>query len=249
MLAEERKNQILHKLSTSGQLLTADLVRDFNVSEDTIRRDLKELADALLLKKVHGGAVALTTVPYEYSSRKDLNLESKATMAQAVTKLVRDGMVIFIDGGTTCGQLPFYLPPNIRATFITHSIANALALNNLGKSRTIMLGGQVVPELLITTGPELTAQASRFKPDMSIISAHGVTVADGATVESWDDAMVKSTFVQNSAETVVLAGQEKIGFCASYLIAAVRDISYLISDAPKQKLNQFSKAGMTVWKV
>jgi DeoR/GlpR family transcriptional regulator of sugar metabolism len=249
MLANERKKQILMRLSATGQVLAAELIKEFGVSEDTVRRDLKEMADAGQLKKVHGGAVTLTTVPYDYTSRKALNVEAKSAMAKRVTSLIRNGMVIFIDGGTTCAQLAYQLPASLNATFITHSIATAMALSQMPSLKVIMLGGEIISELLITTGPELVAQSQRFKPDLSIVSAHGLTIDEGATVESWDDASIKATFVRNSAETVVLAGHEKIGFRASYSIAETKDFAYLISDAAPSQLSQFVEAGVTVWTV
>ena len=124
-----------------------------------------------------------------------------------------------------------------------------MALSQMPQLKVIMLGGQIISDLLITTGPELVSQSNRYKPDLSVISAHGLTLEDGATVESWDDASVKETFVRNSAETVVLAGHEKIGFSASYCIAEIKDIAYLISDAAMDQLAPFVDAGLTVWTV
>jgi DeoR/GlpR family transcriptional regulator of sugar metabolism len=249
VLAEERRKQILERLSHQGQVLSADLVREFGVSEDTVRRDLKDLADAGLLKKVHGGAMPTTTVPYDYGERQALNVESKSAIAQRATSLVREGSLIFIDGATTSAQLIQHLPPGLKATFVTHSVATAAALAALKRSETILLGGKVIPELLITTGPELIEQARQFMPDLAIISAHGVSVAGGATVESYDDAVVKREFVRSSGETVVLAGYEKLGFIASYIVAGLKDISYLISDAEASQLQPFVDAGLTVWSV
>jgi DeoR/GlpR family transcriptional regulator of sugar metabolism len=249
MLAEERRKQILSKLSSRGQVLSADLVRDFNVSEDTIRRDLKEMADAGLLKKVHGGAMSTTTVPYAHDARESLNVESKSAIAQRATALIRKGMLIFIDGATTSAQIVQHLDANLEATFVTHSVATAALLAKLQKSSTILLGGRVVPELLITCGPQLSEQAKAFNPDISIVSVHGISIVGGATVESYDDAIIKSEFLRRSAETVVLAGAEKVGFIASYKLADLSEISYLISDASNHHLKPFVDAGLTVWHV
>jgi DeoR/GlpR family transcriptional regulator of sugar metabolism len=249
VLAEERRKQILDRLSRDGQVLSQDLIREFAVSEDTIRRDLKEMADAGLLKKVHGGALPTTTVPYDYGARRSLNIPAKSAIAQRATALLRDGMLIFIDGATTTAQLVEHIPQNLKATFITHSVATAAALAAIERSETILIGGRVIPELLITTGPQLIEQAKQFVPDLSIISVHGISVAGGATVESYDDAIVKSEFIRNSAETAVLAGHEKLGFMAAYKTAAVSELSYLISDADKSHLKPFADAGMTVWQV
>ena len=246
MLASERKRQILIKLSTTGQIQSAELVKEFSVSEDTIRRDLKDMADAGQLKKVHGGAVAITTVPYDYTARKELNIEAKSAIAKRVLPLIRNGMVIFIDGGTTCAQLAYHLPHSTRATFITHSVPTAMALSQLRNLKVIMLGGELITDLLVTTGPDIVAQASRFKPDLSIVSAHGVAADEGATVENWDDACIKSTFIKNSAESAVLAGHEKLGFSASYKLADIKDLDYLVTDGDAKQLKPFSTAGITI---
>jgi len=249
VLAEERRNKILERLSQKGQVLAADLVREFSVSEDTIRRDLKDLADAGLLKKVHGGAMTTTTVPYAYGARQELNIPAKSAIAQRASSLVREGMLIFIDGATTSAQIVHHIPPNLKATFVTHSVATAAALSELHRAEIILLGGKVIPELLITSGPQSIEQAKQFMPDLSIISVHGISVSGGATVESYDDAVLKSEFIRNSAETAVLAGHEKLTFMGAYKVAGVKDLSYLISDGENDQLRPFSRAGLTVWQV
>jgi DeoR/GlpR family transcriptional regulator of sugar metabolism len=249
MLAEERRKKILSRLSQEGQLLSTSLVKEFTVSEDTIRRDLKELADAGLLKKVHGGAMPMTTVPYDYGARQELNIEEKSAMARRAVSLLRNGMLIFVDGGTTVVQLAQHLPADYQGTFVTHSLPTATALATLQRSQVILLGGKLIPTLLITTGPAQIDQAKQFRPDLAIVGVHGLTHQDGATVESYDDASIKRVFMQNSAEIVVLAGHEKLGFVAAYNVAATGDISYLISDADEEKLKPFAREGITVWSV
>ena len=248
MLAEERRKKILARLSKDGQVLSTDLVRELDVSEDTIRRDLKELADARLLKKVHGGAMAMTTVPYDYSARQDLNVAKKSEIARRSMSLIRAGMLIFVDGGTTTLPLAGHLPVDFQGTFVTYSLPTAMALANLRRSEVILLGGKLLPDLLLTTGPAQISAARQFKPDISILSVHGITAAAGATVENYEDSLIKRTFIQNSAEVVVLAGAEKIGFVASYLVADLGEISYLISDAEEDKLRQFVDSGITIWR-
>jgi DeoR/GlpR family transcriptional regulator of sugar metabolism len=249
MLAEERRKKILSRLSQEGQLLSTALVKEFTVSEDTIRRDLKELADAGLLKKVHGGAMPMTTVPYEYGARQELNIEEKSAMARRAVSLIRNGMLIFVDGGTTVVQLAQHLPADFQGTFVTHSLPTATALAAMHRSQVILLGGKIIPNLLITTGPAQIDQAKQFRPDLAVVGVHGLTPQAGATVESYDDASIKRVFIQNSAEIVVLAGHEKIGFVAAYTVAATSDISYLISDANEERLQPFAEEGITVWGV
>lgn len=248
MLADERKELILVKLARKGRVLSSDLMHEFQVSEDTVRRDLKELAESGKLKKVHGGAIANTTVPYAYAERKDLNIESKNKIAEIAARLVTDGMLIFVDGGTTAMQVGSHLPKDLRATFVTHSVAIALQFSSsLPNSKTIIIGGQVSPELLITNGPNHLEQAKQFKPDLALIGVHGLTVDSGGTVENYEDAVLKSAFVHNAAETVLLAGKEKLGFIAGFVVCTTDDISYLISDASSQDLEPFASRGIICW--
>ncbi len=249
MLAEERRKLMRNRLSRDGQLLSAELVREFKVSEDTIRRDLKELADEGLLRKVHGGAMATTTVPIEYSARHEMNVEAKSAMALRAVTLVRSGMLIFVDGATTTALIAEHLPSALQTTFVTNSVATATALSILPRSEVILLGGKLIRNLLITTGPELIQDAKVFKPDLSIIGVHGLTITAGATVENYDDALIKQHFVHNSGEVAVLAGHEKLGFIASYFVAQLSEISYLVSDAPGARMREYADAGITVWKV
>ena len=238
MLAEERRKLMRNKLSRDGQLLSAELIREFKVSEDTIRRDLKELADEGLLRKVHGGAMAVTTVPIEYAARHEMNVEAKSAMALRAVSLVRPGMLI-----------SDHLPSTLQATFVTNSVATATALSVLPGCEIILLGGKLIRNLLITTGPELIQDAESFRPDLSIIGVHGLTITAGATVENYDDALIKQRFVQNSGEVAVLAGHEKLGFIASYFVAKLSEMSYLVCDAPHSSLSEYAEAGITVWKV
>lgn len=249
MLAEERRKQILVRLARTGQVLSAELVRDFAVSEDTIRRDLKEMAEAGLLKKVHGGAMSSTTVPYNYKARKNLNLDAKSAISERAVDLLHDKMLIFVDGSTTVAQLRHHIPKDIRTTFVTHSVATAAAFGELPQAEVILLGGRVIPDLLITSGPQLVEQAKQFRPDLTIIGVHGLTTTAGATVENYDDALIKQEFIRNSAETAILAGQEKLGFVGAYFVAKPSEIDYLVSDADPEQLKPFSKIGMTVWTV
>jgi DeoR/GlpR family transcriptional regulator of sugar metabolism len=101
------------------------------------------------------------------------------------------------------------LPLN-KITFVTHSPVMAQRLSELGFAEIILLGGKLIKDLLITAGLDSIKQAEQFRPDLSIISAHGLSVPAGATVESWEDALLKRAFVERSAETVVIAGQEKL---------------------------------------
>src|SRR4051812_49250227 len=118
MLSAERKRLIVESIGRDGRVVASELSRRFEVSEDTIRRDLRELAAEGLLHRVHGGALPLpkAPIPPAHDARARQAPQAKAAIAHAVAGLVRDGQIITIDGGTTPLQVAEHLPPGLRAT-------------------------------------------------------------------------------------------------------------------------------------
>lgn len=249
MFTEERRERILSHLHTKRKASSAELAQELKVSEDTIRRDLKELAENGLVKKVHGGAMAVSTVPFEYSARVELNLEGKRRMAAEAAKLIRSGMLVFIDGGTTTGLISEFLPAGLSATFITHSAANAIAFSNCRSSKIILLGGIMVPELLINEGAEVLEAIEQFNADLAIISVQGLDIEHGATVGHYQDGLVKTAFVRRASELAVVAGKEKLGFALHYTVCDIKEIDYLVTDEKKAGLKRFDEVGLQVFSV
>src|SRR4051812_45826547 len=155
MLSAERKQLILEEIGQDGRVVAAELSRRFNVSEDTIRRDLRELAADGLLHRVHGGALALPKAPVvqSYAARAQQAPEAKAAIAKAAAALARPGQLIAIDGGTTPLQVAQHLPPDLHATVMTHSLPVVNALVNHPHIELIAVGGQIMSETLVAVGP------------------------------------------------------------------------------------------------
>ena len=246
MFSEERRSRILGLLNERGKVSSAELVVELGVSEDTVRRDLRELAQSGLLKKVHGGALAVSEVPFEYSARRILNVESKRAIARRAAGLVSSNAVVFIDGGTTTGLIAEFLPPNLRATFVTHSPANAVSLSACKNIEVVLLGGKIVSELLITTGPEVFETIGSIRADLTLCSVQGLTLEDGATVSHLEDAQIKRSYLAHSAETAVLAGSDKIGFAVQYMVAEIKELDYLVTDADDRQVAEIERQGVTV---
>src|SRR5262245_1613446 len=101
MLTEERRDLILERLQRDGKVVAAELSSSLDVSPDTVRRDLRELADAGLLRRVHGGALPAVVGAAPYAARLEQAQDAKAAIAQATSRLFRDGQVILLDAGTT----------------------------------------------------------------------------------------------------------------------------------------------------
>ena len=148
MLKEERHRYIVDLLFKDKKVLTADLSEDLAVSEDTIRRDLKELADSGQIRKVHGGALVYTSNPFSYQDREVYAQESKQLIASKALPLFKDDLVVMMDGGTTNLELVRLLPRDLRATFFTNSLPVAVQLSNHPNVEVIFAGGKLLKDCL-----------------------------------------------------------------------------------------------------
>ena len=128
MLTSQRKQHILEQLAADGQVLSKDLSARFAVSEDTIRRDLRELAAEGHLQRVHGGALPSSTAVATFTERKSLRTRAREGVALRGAQLISAGQVVIIDGGTTTSELIGYLPHDLQITVVTHSPSIALGL-------------------------------------------------------------------------------------------------------------------------
>src|SRR5438067_5699214 len=175
MLSAERKRLILENIGQDGRVVAGELSRRFNVSEDTIRRDLRELAAEGLLHRVHGGALSIPRAPVvqSYAARAEQAPEAKAAIAQAAAALVRPGQLIAIDGGTTPLQVAQHLPADLRATVITHSLPVLNALANHAFIELIAVGGRIMGDTLVAVGPVAVDFYRAVRPDVCILGVAG----------------------------------------------------------------------------
>src|SRR3954470_13568583 len=119
MLNAERRAVILDSLRRDGRVVASELSSRFGVSEDTVRRDLRELAEEGLLQRVYGGAVPRTSVPPAFSRRQTESLPAKSAIGAAAARFIQDGQVVLLDGGTTPLEVAKHLPPERRLTVVT----------------------------------------------------------------------------------------------------------------------------------
>src|SRR2546425_11319036 len=118
MLTAERRQHILETLRREGKVLATELSEALHVSEDTIRRDLRELSEAGLLQRVHGGALPRSPASASFAARQSQAPAAKEAIARAAAQLVHTGQVIILDGGTTTLLVAQRLPGDLRATVI-----------------------------------------------------------------------------------------------------------------------------------
>src|SRR5213080_2799046 len=150
MLTAERRRSIMQMLQRDGKVYASELSKDLRVSEDTIRRDLRELATAGMLQRVHGGALPRSPATASFTERQQQAPEAKAAIAQAAIRLIHQDQVIILDGGTTPLQVAQRLPHDLRATVITHSPPVASALAEHPEIEVIVIGGKLYKHGVVT---------------------------------------------------------------------------------------------------
>ena len=143
MLVAERRELLLSRLRAEGKLVATDLARELGMSEDSVRRDLRELAAAGLCQRVYGGALPLSPALADYDARREVEPASKQRVAARAAGLIRPGDRVILDGGTTTLAVVRALPRDLQATVITHSPTIAAALVDHSTVETLLIGGRI----------------------------------------------------------------------------------------------------------
>src|SRR5271155_428047 len=143
MLTTHRKQQILSILKQQGQVIAKDVSQTMGVSEDTIRRDLREMAQEGLLQRVHGGALPASPAIANFAGRESITAEGKVAIGRAAAQMIRPGRVVILDGGTTAREIARHIRLELMATIVTHSPTIALELVGHPNVEVILIGGRM----------------------------------------------------------------------------------------------------------
>lgn len=228
MLTHERKSHLLSILAKDGSIVAKDVSRALGLSEDTIRRDLRELAKEGRLKRVHGGAVPVAPANAPFPRRIGLATPEKSAIGRRAAEMIEPGHVAFVDGGTTALQLARNLPQDLDATIITHSPNVAMELLNHDKLEVEIVGGRLFRHSIVTCGAATLAWLDRYRPDICFIGATGLHPEQGITTGESEEAEVKRAVIARSGSALILASSEKLGAVSSFEIAKWSDIDGLI---------------------
>ena len=234
MLREERLQYILQKLEIEKRISSVHLSQELRISDDTIRRDLNELAEQGLVKKVHGGAVQIapkSSVPLHYETRMQHAHEEKKMLAQKAISLFRNGQVIILDGGSTTNfQVAQQLPKDLEATIFTNSLPIATALTYYEGIEVVMLGGKIFKKMYSAIDIKVIEALNEIRADICLLGICSIHHEIGVTNIFREEAFVKRKMSEVSAKTVVLATADKIDTAESYLVCKCSDLNVLITD-------------------
>lgn len=228
MLTAQRKQLILRRLATHGQIVAGELALELGTSEDTIRRDLRELAQQGKLQRVHGGALPASAATGDLRVRQQVSTDDKQALGRHGAQLIKPGQVVMLDGGTTAIQVARQLPADLRATVITHSPNVAVELAAHPRVEIIVLGGRLFRHSMVNVGASVIEAAARFRADLFIMGVTGVHPEAGLSTGDAEEADVKRALHARAAETVVLASSEKLLSASAFVIAPMKALSLLV---------------------
>ncbi|MGV2290366.1 DeoR/GlpR family DNA-binding transcription regulator [Trinickia sp. YCB016] len=228
MLTSQRKSEILAILKRDGQVLAKALSESFEVSEDTIRRDLRELASEGLLQRVHGGALPASPATADFAHRQPIESATKRAVAKAAAGMIGAGQVVIVDGGTTAIELVRQLPRELSATVVTHSPNVAVELVGHPGIEVIVIGGRLFKHSIVTVGAAAIEALSHIRADMFFMGVTGVHATAGLSTGDLEEAYMKRALAAHAAETVVLASADKINAASQYRIGELAMASAII---------------------
>ncbi len=234
MLAIERRNAILAKLSVEGKVIVADLSRDFGVTEETIRRDLEKLDNEGLAKKTYGGAVANQTVNVDlpYSVRKRSNVERKQRIAEKIGEMIHDGDYIMLDASSTAIFVIKYIKSLKNITLITNSVEIMLELADKEGWNILSTGGSLKEGALSLVGASAEKMIRGFHVNLAVCSSKGIDISMGITDSNEKDSQIKQAIFAAADRRILAVDGTKFDKISFVKVCDVRDVDTVVTDEP-----------------
>lgn len=230
MLGVQRKEHLLELLAVDGRVVAKAAAAELGVSEDSIRRDLRELADAGLCVRVYGGALPVPPADVPVAQRLGVASESKERVARAAIALIHPASTVILDAGTTTLAMARMLPHGDDLTVITPSPAVALTAMEHSTARVLMVGGELSRHSAVVGGGLALEAISRLSADTFFLGVTGIDPVNGLTTGELDDAVTKRALAARSAEVFVLGSAEKIGAVSRCPVLGLDEITGVIVD-------------------
>ncbi|MEN9298158.1 MAG: hypothetical protein RLZZ429_471 [Bacteroidota bacterium] len=246
MLKTERQAYILRQIDLHNRILSSDLSSEINVSEDTIRRDLNELAEMDKIIKVHGGALS-KSFHSSFLKSDVYKADSKRIIASKAVSLIRNNMFILTTGGTTVIEMARLLPSDLNATFFTGSIPAAHEYAQHPNIEVIFLGDKISKSSQIAVGGEAISKIAGIKADLCIMGINAIDET-GITDNDWEVIQVKKAMIQAAEKTVILSISEKLNTHQRLTICGLNEIDTIITelDPSNAVFEPYKKQGITI---
>ena len=250
MFQSERQRQIVALTHQSGRVEVADLSERFGVTTETVRRDLSELQEQRVVRRVHGGAVPWETAGFEplLSVRNDLHDTEKRRLALRALDELPDTGVIIIDSGSTLLRLAAAIPPTCELRIVTNSLEIAQVLADHKSGDVIVIGGKVRKNTLAMVDAAAVAAVEPMTVDTLFISSDAFAPETGLTTPYREEATLKAAMIRAARRVVALVDHTKVGTDHFIRFARWSDIDVLItnSEIDPAVVTAIEAAGTTV---
>lgn len=234
MFLEERYNKILEDIDKNERVTVKDLSKKFNVTEDCIRKDLRELENRNKLKRVYGGAIAQRShsIVKCIDERKNINVEKKQKIALRAAEIIESGDVIFLDVSTTNIEIAKILSrKNLQLIIITNMIEILMELRASNNIRVIIIGGEFNKNIGAIVGTEADRYIRKFAFDKSFIGVCGINRETGViSTVNLDDGNTKKTIIECSNKSYLVMEDEKFNYDEFFKFATLDDITGIITE-------------------
>jgi len=231
VLIETRHKAILDVLDHQGSATVRELYMRFNVSPETIRRDLNILADKSKLRKAHGGAYRYDIAKPDASERLHVQTEAKRAIGILAASLIPDGATVVMECGLTVNSVADALVERKNLTVITNDLAIVSKLAQRNGNRVHVLGGEVMDGEAGTEGPDATAMLSHYVADFAVVGAGGITDDPWLMAYSRTGAELRRLMLDTAKTTIVVADSSKFEKLPSVRVCDFEKINYLVTDA------------------
>jgi DeoR family fructose operon transcriptional repressor len=246
---EKRKQQILELLTNDGSVTVSELSSRLGVSGVSIRRDLRALQAAGLLKRTHGGAMTGHVAGFEPSEaeKEDQLREEKIAIAKAAAAMVEEGETVLLDAGSTTLQIARLLKTRRDITVITNALNIAAELAT-GEAEITLIGGSLRTRTLSLVGPAAEAALAALYVDRLFLATNGIDLKRGLTTPNVLEAHTKKTMMKSAREVIVVTDHTKFGLVTVTQFCDIGDIHHLITDvgAPADFVAALEKRGVRV---
>jgi DeoR/GlpR family transcriptional regulator of sugar metabolism len=248
ILAAERQQQILERLGRDGRVLAVALAETFATSEDTIRRDLRDLAGRGLCRRVYGGALPVSPASSSAQVRASEAVDRKAALGRALAALVAPGAFIFVDSGSTNLAAVKALPKDLRATAATHDPAIAAALSARTEVTLWLIGGRVNRGIGAALGGRTLSDVEALRPELALLGVCGLDPLGGIAAFDPEDAEIKRAILRNSGRVAVAVLNEKLETSAPFAIGRAESLDTVVleADASESVARAFAERGINV---
>lgn len=246
MLTQERQSLIRARLETAGRVVAGELAREFAVSEDTIRRDLRELAAEGVCERVYGGAL-LRAPARPFAERVEENQSLKARFGAEIARRLPEGGVVFIDAGSTNLAVAEAIGRGRSMTVMTNTPAIAAALTLSTDVEVIMTGGAVNRKLGGAIDARAVASLEGIYPDVFVLGTCGIVAGEGVFASQADEQVFKSRVAERSRSIMTAADADKFVATAPYRIAPFSpEMTLLVEAGNPNELTDIEAAGTRI---